>query len=153
MASRVRDYRGRFSKNAKKANKKKVRKELKNVVSDHSYSSDGSLNVRTEQSFPGQSSWKIGRRLVEFSVLLNNLKFCESCRLGPVPLTMNNIKGELKKGLCGYLYVQCMNLECGHVNRVAYGKVHHTKKRGMPCFDVNTKLGTCKFALSFCVCR
>ncbi|KAH3785238.1 hypothetical protein DPMN_163323, partial [Dreissena polymorpha] len=28
------------------------------------------------------------------------------------------------------------------VNRVAYGKQHHLKIRGMPCFDVNTKLGT-----------
>ncbi|KAH3876056.1 hypothetical protein DPMN_039336, partial [Dreissena polymorpha] len=28
------------------------------------------------------------------------------------------------------------------VNRVAYGKQHHLTIRGMPCFDVNTKLGT-----------
>ncbi|KAH3886947.1 hypothetical protein DPMN_010960, partial [Dreissena polymorpha] len=28
------------------------------------------------------------------------------------------------------------------VNRVAYGKQHHLKIRGMPCLDVNTKLGT-----------
>ncbi|KAH3772462.1 hypothetical protein DPMN_173800 [Dreissena polymorpha] len=28
------------------------------------------------------------------------------------------------------------------VNRVAYGKQHHLKIRRMPCFDVNSKLGT-----------
>ncbi|KAH3828615.1 hypothetical protein DPMN_130597 [Dreissena polymorpha] len=30
------------------------------------------------------------------------------------------------------------------VNPVAYGKQHHLKIRGMPCFDVNIKLGTVK---------
>ncbi|KAH3824484.1 hypothetical protein DPMN_126320, partial [Dreissena polymorpha] len=34
-----------------------------------------------------------------------------------------------------------MRFNCREVNRVAYGK-HHLKIRGMPCFDVNTKLGT-----------
>ncbi|KAH3814768.1 hypothetical protein DPMN_143278, partial [Dreissena polymorpha] len=36
------------------------------------------------------------------------------------------------------------------VTRVAYGKQHHLKIRGMPCFDVNTKLGT---AMKVCMGR
>ncbi|KAH3701110.1 hypothetical protein DPMN_076094 [Dreissena polymorpha] len=39
------------------------------------------------------------------------------------------------------LFVKTLTVE-PKVNRVAYGKQHHLKIRGMPCFDVNTKLGT-----------
>ncbi|KAH3811826.1 hypothetical protein DPMN_140241, partial [Dreissena polymorpha] len=53
-----------------------------------------------------------------------------------------NIVGELQNGLSGFVYVVCENPDCREVNRVAYGKQHHLKIRGMPCFDVNTKLGT-----------
>ena len=88
--------------------------------------------------------WRNGRRLIELEVLLSNLQYCQNCKLGPVPLTLYNVIGELQKGLSGYLYVVCQNPECGHINRAAYGKVHHMKKGGMPCFDVNTKLGTGK---------
>ena len=84
----------------------------------------------------------MGRRLVEWEVLLENLRHCKNCRLGPVPLTINSIKGELQKGLSGFLYVECEN--CGFVNSAAYGKTHRiaTTSQGMPCFTVNTKLGT-----------
>ncbi|XP_060572015.1 uncharacterized protein LOC132730175 [Ruditapes philippinarum] len=85
-------------------------------------------------------TWKNGRRLVEFDVLLTNLRLCKSCRHGPVPFIENNICGELQQGLSGYLYVRCS--DCGYVNRVAHGKTHRVKRKGMPCFDVNTKLGT-----------
>ncbi|XP_052695763.1 uncharacterized protein LOC128174187 [Crassostrea angulata] len=36
----------------------------------------------------------------------------------------------------------CSNTDCRYINKVAYGKTHHIRKRGMPCFSVNTKLGT-----------
>lgn len=45
----------------------------------------------------------------------------------------------------GYLYVRCMNPDCGQVNIAPYWKTHRQKKKGMPCFVANTKLGTCKF--------
>ncbi|KAH3858216.1 hypothetical protein DPMN_100835 [Dreissena polymorpha] len=38
------------------------------------------------------------------------------------------------------LFVKTLTLE--KVNRVAYGKQYHLKIREMPCFDINTKLGT-----------
>lgn len=89
--------------------------------------------------------WREGRRIVEFHVLLSTLKTCKFCRLDLVPLTIYNVIGEMKKGLRGYLYVKCMNPDCGQVNVAPYGKTHHLKKRDMSCFVANTKLGTCKY--------
>ena len=64
----------------------------------------------------------------------------------PVPLTYNNIIGEMRRGLSDYLYVKCQNPDCGEINHVPDGKTHRFRKTkpGMPCFDVNTKLGTGK---------
>ncbi|KAH3770034.1 hypothetical protein DPMN_171313 [Dreissena polymorpha] len=45
---------------------------------------------------------------------------------------------------------QQMRMLTRKVNRVAYGKQHHLKIRGMPSFDVNTKLGT---AIIVSLCR
>ncbi|WAR24663.1 hypothetical protein MAR_038332, partial [Mya arenaria] len=89
-----------------------------------------------------RSGWRIGRRIVEVGFLLEQLQYYCECRLGPVPLTFDNVVGELKKGLGGYLYVRCQNHDCLAINRVPYGKTHRVKKRGMPCFAANTKLGT-----------
>lgn len=86
-----------------------------------------------------------GRRVMELSVLLESLRVCQQCKLGPVPLTVYNVLGERKKGLGGYIYVMCQNSDCLAVNRAPYGKTHHNKKRGSPCFDVNTKLGIDKW--------
>ena len=60
-----------------------------------------------------------------------------------MPLTCLNIVGELRKGLGGYLYVKCLNVECGEVNLVPYGKTHRNKenKAEMPSFVINTELG------------
>ena len=91
-----------------------------------------------------RSGWRVGRRIVELEILLSALSSCKFCRLGPIPLTLFNIIGELKKGLGGYLYVKCQNAECNGVNIVPYGKTHHMKQKGSPCFAVNTKLGTGK---------
>ena len=91
-----------------------------------------------------QNGWRLGRQIVEWETLLSNLRYCEQCRLGPVPLTLDNVVGEMQCGLGGYLYVRCVNPSCQFVNRAAYGKVHRQaskKKTGMPCFVINTKLG------------
>ncbi|KAH3847238.1 hypothetical protein DPMN_089556 [Dreissena polymorpha] len=92
-----------------------------------------------------RSVWGDRRRLIDslsWKVLLNKLQYGQFCNLCPIPLTIYNIVGELQNGLSGYLYVVCENPDCRKVNRVAYGKQHHLNIRGMPCFDVNTKLGT-----------
>lgn len=38
-----------------------------------------------------------------------------------------NIVGELLKGLGVYFYVNCLNVECGQVNLVLYGKIYKIK--------------------------
>lgn len=53
----------------------------------------------------GRNSWKVGRRVIEYDCLFSGLKFCQSCLLGPVPITYDSVVGELKEGLGGYLYV------------------------------------------------
>ena len=70
-----------------------------------------SKNIRAD-------GWKFGRRVVELDVLLSSLKYCRACRLGPVPLTYYNIVGEKKRGLGGYIYVKCQNVDCGEINCV-----------------------------------
>ena len=93
---------------------------------------------------PGAAGiWKVGRRVIEWDVLLQQLQWCPVCKLGPVPLTRESLVGELQKGLGGYIYVRCSNHECQAIVRAPYGKTHHVHGRvGMPCFAVNTKLGT-----------
>ena len=94
--------------------------------------------------------WKTGRRVVELDVLVKGLGACEKCKLGPLYLSESTIKGEMKLGLGGYLYISCTN--CSLINRVPYGKTHRSEgkgKRGMPSFCVNTKIGTGKFLWLF----
>ena len=45
------------------------------------------------------NGWKEGKRIVEFDVLLCNLKTCQKCKLGPLQLTYDNVIGETHKGL------------------------------------------------------
>ncbi|KAH3778819.1 hypothetical protein DPMN_180291 [Dreissena polymorpha] len=137
-----RDNLGRFSTRSMSQH------DSKYVKLDHGYSST-SDNVPQSVNEP----WKIGRRLVEWDVLLSNLQFCKECGLGPVPLTTFTIQGELQKGLSGFLYVKCTNHDCGYINTAAYGKTYcepsSQGRAGMPCFVVNTKLGSGKqFSIS-----
>jgi hypothetical protein len=94
--------------------------ELKKVQNDHDYcvKSDSEPEIRCIEG----ESWKLGRRLVEWEVLFENLRYCKNCRLRPVTLSVNTIRGELQKGMSGYLYVECQN--CCFVNTAAYGKTH-----------------------------
>ncbi len=89
-----------------------------------------------------RDGWRVGRKLVELDILLENLRYCQHCYLGPVPLTLCNIAGEMNVGLGSYLYVRCTNIDCLKINRVSCGKLHRTKgQHGMQSFVVNTKLG------------
>lgn len=58
--------------------------------------------------------------IVEFSVLIEGLSNCAKCLCGPLYISLQTVKAEMKVGLAGYLYVQCTY--CGIVNRVPYGK-------------------------------
>ena len=150
----TRDAKGRFA--SKKLPKNK-NKRPRSICLDHNYTSEcnSALNANPNRckqqdetiNLPGnvnRDGWRVGRRIIELGVLLDNLQFCVKCKLGPVPLTKYSVLGELRKGLSGFLYVRCSNTDCEHVNRVPYGKTHRLNERGMPCFAANTKLGVCK---------
>jgi len=140
-----RDERGRFAKKTKS----KRRAVQSKVIVDHNYISGHYCSGPECECQPklakhvSKSGWKVGRRIVEFDVLLSGLKTCKFCGLGPVPLTLYSVVGELQRGLGGFLYVRCSNIDCEQVNIVPYGKTHRQgKTKGIPCFVANTKLGT-----------
>lgn len=124
--------------------RKKVVSVPRYVRNEHSYTSANISRTDQPEHAEGDDNWKEGKRIVEFGVLLSNLRHCEACRHGPVALTYDSVVGELQKGLGGYLYVKCSNNDCNHVSRVPFGSTHRVKKLGMPCFAINTKLGTGK---------
>ena len=155
---------GQFTSNSKRTHRHKTQRKNDTCIKiDHNYvgghmcsgisckSPDCLTPVLAKLKGVDFDGWREGRRIVEWLVLLENLKFCHSCKLGPVPLTLYNVVGERQRGLGGYLYVVCQNPSCMAVNRVAYGKTHHQKKKGMPCFVVNTKLGMSEYL--FCYLR
>jgi len=127
-----RDRQGRFLTTRKRKSAKP------RAIIEHNYNAHG------ERTSPGIEKCSIGRRIVEMDVLLSNLQSCQQCRLGPVALSHKTLVGELPKGLSGYFYVRCENPDCNYVNRVPYGSTHKIKKKGMPCFVINTKLGAGK---------
>jgi len=50
--------------------------------------------------------------------------------------------GELQRGLGGFLYLRCLNIDCEQVNIVSMKNQRPGKTKGIPCFVANTKLGT-----------
>lgn len=158
----ARDTQGRFClikrKKCRPALKKYEQNINEHIMIDHNYSI-GHYHDHNEDSSdlccPGFSSlrsstkietkdWKLGRRVVEWASLLNDLQFCTHCRLGPLLFTPQHVKGEMKMGLGGYLFILCSH--CGSINRVAYGSTYtEHNRRGQRNFTVNTKLGAGTF--------
>ena len=142
LTDRVRDYRGRFRKT-------KPKRAKRSVIIDHNYASGFICQEKscTKESCPVEGKFHEkehcpeGRRKVEFSVLLEAFQDCDKCRLGPVPLTLYSIKGETKKGLGGYLKVQCQHPDCCHVNTLPYGKTYRDKKTR--AWKTCTRAGQC----------
>lgn len=147
--ARRRDEKGRFSLIRGNQPNKVLSKGKKSYEIDHDYfpqqpssskcSDDTYENINVGKHVD-RDGWKEGRRLVEFFVLLSSLKTCTFCRLGPVPLTVYSIIGEMKKKIGGYLYVKCMNPNFGQVKIAPYGKTHRQKKKVVPWFVANTSL-------------
>ena len=151
-----RDTRGRYTSNKKKRGRPPLKKSdgdfVQDTIIDHKYTI-GHIHEDNQDSCdvccPGFSSlssstkiktqdWQAGRRIVEWASLLNGLQSCIHCRLGPLLFTLQHVKGEMKMGLGGYLYIQCSH--CGSLNRVAYGSTYlDHNRRGQRNFAVNTK--------------
>jgi hypothetical protein len=114
----VRYESGRFvKKGPKRIRYKKTYVNVEhNYVSGHQCPGDSCTNKKCplyNNDFPSlgknvNRDWR-GRRVMELPVLLEGLKTCTSCRLGPIPLYTENIVGERRRGLGGYLYVKCLN--------------------------------------------
>ena len=144
--NKQRTSKGRF----KATTKRKCNTDAPDVIIEHNYSHVLSICKCKTGNCPIYSHRNVntkwhGRRIMELDVMLKGLRYCQACNRGPIPLTYDNVVGELKKGLGGFLHVMCMNVECCAINKVPYGKTHHIKSRGMPCFEINTKLGIGKF--------
>lgn len=127
-----------------KTDEPKIRtKRDKNIGIEHNYTDilncdglDCKKNCKTDvhaQSPRNASrdSWKTGRRTIELGYLLERLRFCSSCNMGPVPLTEASVLGEMRKGRAGYLYIKCQNSDCDAV------------------IAANTKLGLGMYAILF----
>jgi len=133
------DKKGRF----KAKTRKKSGKKSSNIIVEHNYADILSIcKCRTPKETCTQNCpvfshrkqtngflerWH-GRRVIERDVLLIYLQYCQHYRLGPVPLTYDNVVGELQKGLGGYLHVMCLNVECGAVNKVPYDSPYEKKE-------------------------
>lgn len=136
-------------------------KASNNVINEHNYTAahiclafngcnvcwlalnklDAARKIRTNDST--LKGW----RIVEFSVLIE--ENWAKCLCVPLYLSPQIVKGEMKVGLAGYLYVQCTF--CGNVNKVPYREKQKkmTGQRGMYSFCVNTKLGAGSDCYSF----
>lgn len=59
------------------------------------------LNSREIES----AQWKKGLRIIVWICLIDSLSNCLVCKIGPLQPTYKNIKGEIKMGFGGYLYI------------------------------------------------
>ena len=149
---RKRKKNGQFGRDFVKAKRPKADK---NVVIDHTYIathlcdsvdpekpgclSDSCVFVQPltdahgkEYTVPGpRGGWREGRRVIELGVLLDNLAVCPKCKLGPIPITRNNVVGELQKGLSGYLYLRLEHTHRSPHPASSYN-IHHTQPTPIP---------------------
>ena len=84
----------------------------------------------------GDVKWCEGRRVVELGCLAESLGKCKNTECTRV-LDLRNTIIERQIGLGSVLLVKC---ECGEMNRVRTGKTHREKNKGVPIFDMNTKV-------------
>jgi hypothetical protein len=114
------------------------------ILIDLQAAADADTHTAIEGS--DSDSWRDGRRVVDLAVLADGLNACQLCSQ---PLQLSNCVGEHRKGLGGYVLVQCGYTECRHVNSVALGETHGN----FHAWDVNTKLasGMCVYKFYFCI--
>ncbi|XP_055999332.1 uncharacterized protein LOC125677071 [Ostrea edulis] len=95
--------------------------------------------IRTPESESAESSWRVGRRVVELGTLVDNLK--RGCTMCDNMLHLVNTIGGRKFGLGQVLQVQCTQPTCSFVNDIPTGSKHKVKAgKKQYAWDVNTKL-------------
>ncbi|XP_069140965.1 uncharacterized protein [Argopecten irradians] len=110
------------------------------LVAEHSYA----RNVSDEPGEPGDpgpvssdqdSSWRVGRRIVELDVLAKGLEGCSQCG---TPLALKNTTRETRFGLGSSLHIMCTTCTC--INKVPLGKKHNDVNKKQTVWDVNSKV-------------
>ncbi|XP_048771783.2 uncharacterized protein LOC125677692 isoform X2 [Ostrea edulis] len=81
-----------------------------------------------------------GRRVVEFSILVDHLQ--RGCFLCHTPLDLVDCEEERCYGLASLLYVRCR--KCDELTIIPTGKRHNIGQNGQGPFDINTKLAVDK---------
>lgn len=132
--SQKRSKSGRFIKGGELDRRKSCAEKFRVVSEQCSEGEKGPANTKFEH----EVSWDDGRRVVEMGMLAEGLKSCCFCQQ---PIQLKNVVDEKRYGLASLLYIQC---SCGQINTVRTGKSHRCNdaRRGLPIYDVNTKLAT-----------
>ncbi|XP_061175979.1 uncharacterized protein LOC133184928 [Saccostrea echinata] len=100
---------------------------------------DSSPVLRSVECQSAESSWRVGRRIVELGTLVDNLK--RGCAMCGNALQLVNTIGERKFGLGQVLQIKCTHSTCAHVNDIPTGSKHRVKAdMKQYAWDVNTKL-------------
>jgi hypothetical protein len=107
---------GRFKRKLKTSQQHRV-KAKNHVEVDHNYTSAHYCNdiegcdiccpgideLRAATKINTSKHKLAGRRIVEFEALIQGLSSCSKCFCGPLYLSTETVKGELKVGLAGYI--------------------------------------------------
>lgn len=138
--SKVRRWKGKLVSEAvyqlrqkQSLNCKNIHKKLDSEDSSQKFEEEEIREEQREENKSFQSSYLDGRRIVEFSILAEQL-WCVSCKEA---LSLKYIEREIRKGLGSILLIKCH--KCLLVNTVATGKQHSWGSRRLSRFDVNTK--------------
>ena len=135
--SQKRSKRGRFVKGGELNRRKLCAEKLRVVIPQCSEGEKEPVNTMCERS-EDEVSWDDGRRVVELGMLAEGLESCCFCQQ---PIQLKYVVDEKRYGLASLLYIHC---SCGQINTVRTGKSHRSADahRGVPIYDVNTKLAT-----------
>lgn len=132
--SQKRSKSGRFIKGSELDRRKLCAEKFRIISQQCSEGEKEPVNEGSER----EVSWDDGRRVVELGMLAEGLESCSCCQQ---PIQLKNVVAERRYGLASLLYIQC---SCGQLNTVRTGKSHRSAdaRRGVPIYDVNTKLAT-----------
>ena len=103
-------------------NLKQFSKKVTPVTSEDSIAEDNFVCDANKDDCDSGSElkWNEGRRIVELGILADGLKQCQK-KTCSEHLRLEYTVGETVSGLGSWLSIQCV---CGHINKIATGKLH-----------------------------
>ncbi|KAK3108332.1 hypothetical protein FSP39_005757 [Pinctada imbricata] len=138
MSTRPRSKKGRFRS---KKQQSKVDLFIKNNVDrEKTTRGDDCSEESANDDNSEHITWRDGRRVVEFGVLIDELK--AGCRFCDQPISLVDLTSELRYGLGSLLSVKCKN---DHINLIPTGKRHFRAKSDSlkareQAWEINDKL-------------